>query len=155
HVFQRVGADIWAAYGSYCPFNNNCYRDVILVCILNSLTSLLAGFVVFSMLGQMAQALGQPIDVVATSGLVIQGKYAANVGLVEGSMTSLLDMFPHWRRYRPAVLAVFSGIALLLGLPMITRGGMYVFQLLDYYVFGGFVLQLLCLFEVLVAAWLY
>nr|KAG5688012.1 hypothetical protein BaRGS_022953 [Batillaria attramentaria] len=79
----------------------------------------------------------------------------SQVGLVEGSMTSLLDMFPHWRRYRPAVLAVFSGIALLLGLPMITRGGMYVFQLLDYYVFGGFVLQLLCLFEVLVAAWLY
>ena len=43
-------------------------RDCIALCFLNSATSFAAGFVVFSILGFMAQEQGMPISEVAESG---------------------------------------------------------------------------------------
>lgn len=44
------------------------YRDAILVAIINSLTSILAGFVVFSVLGFMSKQLDKDINHVASKG---------------------------------------------------------------------------------------
>ncbi len=43
-------------------------RDSLWLCLLNSGTSVVAGFAVFSVLGFMAQKQGVPIDEVAESG---------------------------------------------------------------------------------------
>ncbi|KAJ8888679.1 hypothetical protein PR048_008171 [Dryococelus australis] len=51
---------------SFNPFKNNLKRDSILVPILNCSTSILAGFVVFSVLGFMSHQTGVPIASVAT-----------------------------------------------------------------------------------------
>ncbi|XP_066864512.1 sodium- and chloride-dependent betaine transporter isoform X3 [Kogia breviceps] len=56
------------ALGSYNKYHNNCYRDCIALCFLNSGTSFVAGFVVFSILGFMSQEQGVPISEVAESG---------------------------------------------------------------------------------------
>lgn len=45
-----------------------CRRDCIALCFLNSATSFMAGFVVFSILGFMSQEQGVPISEVAESG---------------------------------------------------------------------------------------
>ncbi|CAL1537529.1 unnamed protein product, partial [Lymnaea stagnalis] len=53
---------------SYNKFHNDILSDSIFVCIGNSLTSIFAGFVVFSFLGFLARDLNTPISNVAASG---------------------------------------------------------------------------------------
>ena len=52
-----------------------CYRDCIIFACVNSGTSLYGGFVIFSILGFMAQKQGVPVDVVAKSGKLSSNKY--------------------------------------------------------------------------------
>ena len=42
---------------SYNKLKNNCHSDALVICFLNSFTSVFAGFVVFAFLGFMAHTL--------------------------------------------------------------------------------------------------
>lgn len=55
------------------------YRDGIWLCVLNSCTSFVAGFVVFSVLGFMAEKLGADIEDVALPGGFKQVNVLQNV----------------------------------------------------------------------------
>ena len=52
-------------------FSNS--RDTFALCILNSVTSIVAGFAVFSVLGFMSYELGVDISIVAESGILLEG----------------------------------------------------------------------------------
>lgn len=172
------------ALGSFNKFNHNSYRDTIIFACANSGTSLFAGTVIFMVLGFMAQEQGVTVDKVAASGpglafiaypkaiaqmpvaplwsvfffimVILLGLDSQFVG-VEGFVTSIVDTWPHILRvgHRKVVfIALSCGVMCLVGLSMVTNGGMYVFQLFDYYS-GGRIILLIGFFECIVVAWVY
>ena len=63
-----VGSGALPALGSYNTFHHNCYRDALITCVVNTLTCLTAGVLVFSILGHMASINSLPIESVVRSG---------------------------------------------------------------------------------------
>ncbi|XP_042337928.1 sodium- and chloride-dependent GABA transporter ine-like, partial [Plectropomus leopardus] len=53
---------------SYNSFNNNVLKDTLTIAIINSLTSILAGFVIFSAFGFMSHLQGVPVSDLAVDG---------------------------------------------------------------------------------------
>uniref|UniRef100_A0A7N6AHG3 Transporter n=1 Tax=Anabas testudineus TaxID=64144 RepID=A0A7N6AHG3_ANATE len=159
--------------GSYNKYKYNCYRDCLLLGGLNSGTSFVSGFAIFSVLGFMAQEQGVDIADVAESG----------PGLAFIAYPKAVSMMP-----LPTLWAVLFFIMLLLlgldsqvGIFTIQRcnafflfthitqiinaffflrlfffqGGMYVFQLFDYYAASGVCLLWVAFFECIAVAWVY
>lgn len=69
-IFYSVGM-AWGGLitmASYNKFNNNVYRDAMIVPLINCGTSVFAGLVIFSVLGFMAHETGTKIEDVVTQG---------------------------------------------------------------------------------------
>eukprot|EP00105_Crassostrea_gigas_P008444 XP_011423014.1 PREDICTED: sodium- and chloride-dependent taurine transporter-like isoform X2 [Crassostrea gigas] len=172
------------ALGSYNKFRHNSYRDAMIFAGVNSFTSILAGLVIFSVLGFMAKQQGVSVADVAESGpglafiayptavaqmpvaplwsvlffvmIILLGLDSQFVG-VEGFITACVDMYPHYLRIgkrREIFTGIVCFLCFLIGLSMVTEGGMYVFQLFDYYSASRIVL-VVAFFECIVVAYIY
>uniref|UniRef100_A0A2I3SAG1 Solute carrier family 6 member 8 n=1 Tax=Pan troglodytes TaxID=9598 RepID=A0A2I3SAG1_PANTR len=169
-----VGLGALTALGSYNRFNNNCYNG----------TSFFAGFMGFSILGFMAAEQGMHISKVAESGpglafiaypqavtlMPMAPLWAALfffmlllLGLdsqicVEGFIIGLLDLLPasyYFCFQREISVALCCALRFVIDLSMVTDGGMYVFQLFDYYSASGTTLLRKAFWECVVVAWVY
>merc|ERR1711953_419315 len=145
---------------SYNQFSNNVIRDTFIVCIGNCLTSVVAGFAIFSVLGFMAKELGVEVKDVVTSGtglafiaypdLVTRLPGApfwailffamlftlgldSQFAIVETILSGVMDFQPSLRKYKTYLVGVICVIGFICGLPLTTRGGGYLLDLLDYY----------------------
>uniref|UniRef100_A0A672J5I3 Transporter n=1 Tax=Salarias fasciatus TaxID=181472 RepID=A0A672J5I3_SALFA len=156
-----IGLGALTALGSYNRFHNNCYQDAFVLALINSGTSFFAGFVVFSVLGFMAAEQGVDISKVAESGPGL-------AFIAYPKAVTLMPLAPLWA-------ALFFFMLLILGLDsQVTqtatlhrvmiffclasshpRGGMYVFQLFDYYSASGITLLWQAFWECVVIAWVY
>ncbi|XP_024863526.2 sodium- and chloride-dependent GABA transporter 2 isoform X2 [Kryptolebias marmoratus] len=194
-VWMDAGTQIFFSYaiclgsltalGSYNKYNNNCYRDCLALCFLNSGTSFVAGFAIFSILGFMSYEQNVPISEVAESGpglafiaypravsmMPFSPLWAALfftmivfLGLdsqfvcVESLVTAVVDMYPTvFRRKNRRELFLLAVVlfSFLMGLIMLMEGGMYVFQLFDYYAASGMCLLFMSIFETVCIAWVY
>ena len=149
------------ALSSYNKFHNNCYRDAIFTSTINCLTSFLAGFVIFSVLGYMAFVLKKDVSNVAADGpglvFVVYPEAIANMpgsvvwsilffimlitlgldstfGGLEAVITGLCDEYPHVLRiHREYFVAVLLLFIWICALPTTTYGGTYVVTFLDAY----------------------
>ncbi|XP_008291288.1 sodium- and chloride-dependent creatine transporter 1 [Stegastes partitus] len=77
---------------------------------------------------------------------------------VEGFVTGILDLFPgkYYHRYkREIAVAICCLLCFIIDLSMVTQGGMYVFQLFDYYSASGMTLLWQAFWECIVVAWVY
>ncbi|XP_037091264.1 sodium- and chloride-dependent GABA transporter 2-like [Pollicipes pollicipes] len=164
---------------SYNRFDNNCMRDAIFVGFTNCGTSVLAGFVVFSVLGFMAKRLGKKVSEVVVSGsgltfiaypeavvhmpvapvwavlfffMIITLGLDSQFAMVETVLTAVYDQWPHLRSRKAAVVSVASILGFLLSISMCANGGIHLFTLMDWYS-GSWSLMVLALLEVLVVAW--
>lgn len=180
-----IGLGTLIALGSFNKFKANCYRDCIIFACVNSGTSCYGGFVIFSVLGFMAQKQQVPVSKVVESGpglafvaypaavaempvaplwsilfffmVILLGLDSEFVG-VEGFVTAIVDLFPyHLRRdhRKELFIALCSVIWYLIGLSMVTEGGMYVFQLFDSYSASGSALLWVSVFQSIAIGWVY
>jgi solute carrier family 6 GABA transporter-like protein 1 len=178
-----VGNGALAALGSYNKFNHNCLRDAVIACLVCTCTCLSAGLLVFATLGNMAYLQNKTVDEVATSGpglvflsypelvlnlpasflwsilffsmLLILGIDTAFCS-VESLITGIVDKWNKYLRSRRKLVASLVCVTCyLLGLPMVFRGGMYLFQIVDFYAASGMALLWICFFETIAISWCY
>ncbi|XP_030634287.1 sodium- and chloride-dependent GABA transporter 2-like [Chanos chanos] len=186
-IFYSYGVctGVLTALGSYNKYNNNCYRDCVYLCLLNSGTSFVAGFAIFSVLGFMAYEQGMDISMVAESGPGLAFiAYPRAVALMpvpqlwaifffimiiflgldsefvyhEALVTAISDMQPSFFNVghrRKLLLLVISVCSFLIGLAMVTEGGLYVFQLFDYYACSGMTLLVFAILQSVCVGWVY
>lgn len=169
---------------SYNDFSNNCYRDSVIVAIINCATSIYAGIAIFAILGYMSFVTGLPIDKVATQGpglvfivypeglatlpgatvwsilfffMMFTLGMGSSLSMMENVLSSVLDEFPVLRKTK--LRNAFSRAAIcfiffLLGLPMVCQGGMYLLTIVDLSA-GNFPLLFIALTELIVLNWVY
>ncbi|XP_068192536.1 sodium- and chloride-dependent GABA transporter 3-like [Antennarius striatus] len=169
--------------GSYNKVKNNCYKDSLWLCVLNSCTSFVAGFAVFSALGFMAEKQGLPVDKVVKSGaglafiafpqavammpvpqlwavcffimLLMLGVDSVFAGL-ETLTSTVIDMYPMQMRRpwrREIFLLLFCSVIFLIQIILTTQGGVYLVQLVDHYGITGAGLLFLCLVHCVAVGW--
>ena len=77
---------------------------------------------------------------------------------VEGFCAAVIDFAPRFLagtdRRRAIFVALTCFFKFLIGLSMITQGGMYIFQIIDYYS-GCRIIMVVALFECIVIGWVY
>ncbi|RCN49376.1 Sodium:neurotransmitter symporter family protein [Ancylostoma caninum] len=182
-VFYSYGVGFGAliALGSHNKFNHNCFRDAFVMCVINGSTSILAGFVVFSILGYMSVVAQKDIADIVKPGVglafLAYPEVASNlpakqvwsclfflmitilgldsqVCMMEGLFTALEDTFPFiLRKHKKVSLAVTCLIFFLLGIPMVTNAGAYWLTLVDNYGASGYALLFVVFFEVVGLSW--
>ncbi|XP_071126687.1 sodium-dependent proline transporter-like [Mytilus edulis] len=167
---------------SYNQFKNNCYRDAILVAVINCATSVFAGFVIFAVLGFMAHVTNQEVGDVATGGpglvfiaypegiarmpyppiwaflfffMLLSLGMSSQFAMVEAIISALADEFPSTlRRNKAKLCAAVCLVLFLCGLPLVTNGGIWVLTLMDDYS-GSYSLLFVCMIELIAIAWVY
>uniref|UniRef100_A0A1I8I9F9 Transporter n=1 Tax=Macrostomum lignano TaxID=282301 RepID=A0A1I8I9F9_9PLAT len=166
---------------SYNRFHNNVIRDTFFVTSANCLTSVFAGFVIFSFIGHLAGNLKVPVKDVSQSGfglafiiypeamkllpgstfwailfffMILNLGVDSQFAMVETLITSLCDQFRGLRRHKPPVIAVVSVVMFLLGLPFTCSGGLYLMNIVDSYA-GSWTILLIGFFECVTVGWVY
>lgn len=183
-VFFSYGLGIGAitGLGSFNKFKNNCYRDTIVLSILNEGTCLLASLVIFSVLGHLSLISGKTINEVATSGpglafiaypsaltqlpisplwsilfflMIIFIGLDSQFCAMEGFVTAITDEWPALKKRRALFLGLICLLSYLIGLMFVTKGGIYVFNIFNEYACAGWALLTIMFFECIAVSWGY
>ncbi|XP_071091398.1 sodium- and chloride-dependent glycine transporter 2-like [Haliotis cracherodii] len=169
---------------SHNSFNSNVIRDSIIVTVIGELTSVFAGIVAFATVGYLAHSLQQPVADVVTSGpgigfivypeavallplpqlwsvfffiTVLMIAVDSMLGHVETAIGCMEDLLPrrfHIKHLQTIMAAVFMGAVVLSGLVFTTHGGIYVFQLVDWY-FAAVACYIIAVLECVAVGWCY
>ncbi|XP_061189657.1 sodium-dependent dopamine transporter-like [Saccostrea echinata] len=175
------GFGVLLAYASYNQINNNVYRDALITSSINCMTSFVSGFVIFMILGHMAETAKLPIENVATEGpglvfvvypaaiatlpaapfwsiifflMLLTLGLDSSFGGSEAIITAISDEFPVLRKHREVFVGALFSLYMIVGLAFCTQGGAYVVSLMDKYA-AGYSILFAVFFESLVLSWAY
>ncbi|XP_074596811.1 sodium-dependent dopamine transporter-like [Brevipalpus obovatus] len=182
-VFYSLGPGfgVLLAFASYNEFHNNIYRDAFITSAVNSATSFLAGFVIFSVLGYMAHKSRKEIKDVVREGpglvFVVYPEAIATMpgapfwavmfflmlltlgldssfGGSEAIITALSDEYSIIRENREIFVAILFILYFFIGLFSCSQGGAYVVTLLDTFAANYNILfAVFC--EAIAVSWIY
>ncbi|XP_005096864.2 sodium- and chloride-dependent betaine transporter [Aplysia californica] len=158
------------------------FRDSLVLCFACEGTSVFAGFTIFTLLGHMAHTLNVPISKFANTGpglaFVVYPEAISylpvpqlwgvlfflmlfTLGLdsqfvmCETFLTTISDVFPWLMKRRQSLFKLtFFSVLFVISLPYATEGGMYLFQLVDWY-FAAYVVIVNSILELFVVSWIY
>ncbi|XP_069767133.1 sodium-dependent serotonin transporter-like isoform X2 [Narcine bancroftii] len=177
------GFGVLLAFASYNKFNNNCYMDALLTSTVNCLTSFLSGFVIFTILGYMAEKRNEEVaDVAKDLGpsllfityaegianlpaptffaiiffvmLITLGLDSTFAGL-EGVITAVLDEYSVLLKKRREWFVLGLIVVCFLGsLTTTTFGGAYVVKFFEEYATGAAIIAVVFL-EAIAVSWFY
>ncbi|XP_063599881.1 sodium- and chloride-dependent glycine transporter 2-like [Penaeus indicus] len=182
-IFYSLGSSFGGliTLASYNKFKNNCMRDAIIIAFANCSTSVFAGFVIFSILGFLATELGVEVQDVVSSGsglafvvypaavtrmpvpplwailffaMLITLGLDSQFTMVETLSTALFDQFESLRSRKPLVVGSVCLGLFLAGLTMCLEGGIYMFELFNWYSAGLSVI-ILAITEIVVVQYIY
>ncbi|XP_061163275.1 sodium- and chloride-dependent glycine transporter 2-like [Saccostrea echinata] len=169
---------------SYNKFNNKCIQNAWCGTLADGLTRFYAGFVVFSILGFMAKDVGMTMEEISNfstgPGLVfvaypevitklpmphlwgilfflmlITVGVDTQFGMFETVASGLADKYPKQLSSRKILTtAILCLFLFVLGIPYTTNGGIYVFQLVDWYV-ATFCISFSSFLECIIISWIY
>merc|ERR1719153_119868 len=175
-----VGFGTLTTYSSYNKFRHNTAKDALIISFADTFTSLLAGTIIFSILGHLAYTLDQPVDQVVKSGaglafvsypevlakfdfapqlfavlfflmLITLGMGSA-VGFMSAVTTTICDSFPDVEK--KLIAKVCCVVGLCLGLPYVTPGGQIILEMVDFYA-GTLLILALASIEIMAMNWIY
>nr|XP_037278230.1 sodium-dependent proline transporter-like [Rhipicephalus microplus] len=176
-----IGTGGLLVYGGYQPFRSNMSSSVILICLVDFVTSAFASLVVFSVLGNLAHTLDIPIAEVVAAGpglafvtypealslIPFPNLWAvlffamlfflgidSQMGNCEFLTNSIQELFPSFERQRAMTAFMYCSFCFLIGLALTTQGGLYVLTILDNYL-GALIVLFTCLGEAIIVAWVY
>lgn len=172
------------AMASFNDFNNNVYRDTVSICLVTWFTSLFGGFAIFTVLGHMAVKMGVSVAEVAKGGpglafvvfpeglsmmpfaplwcvlfflMMCTLGFGSEFSIMETVMASIIDEFKAYLNTPKKIILFRFGICFvffLLGLSMVTRGGLFVLNVVDQYL-GGFPWLIIGVVELFCIGWVY
>ncbi|XP_058835250.1 sodium-dependent nutrient amino acid transporter 1-like [Topomyia yanbarensis] len=169
------------AYSSFNNFSNNVYKDAMIISWLDTFTSIIAGCIVFGVIGNLAYVTEQnDIQTVVKSGagltfmtypdaiakfdllpqlfsalfflmLFIVG-LGSNLGVTTSIVTAVRDQCPWLKNWQVVTAVALAGFSF--GLVYLTPGGLDLLDILDYYG-AKYVTLTLAVFELVTLAWIY
>ncbi|CAG5113651.1 Oidioi.mRNA.OKI2018_I69.chr2.g7741.t1.cds [Oikopleura dioica] len=184
-VYNSIGIGFGSliAFSSFNRNSSSLLRDTLLIGLVNSFTSIFAGFIIFSVLGHISEMVNIPIDQ-----LQLDGPELIFVSYPQ----ALADMYPSWLWsimffftlfvlgidsifssieclnitvldvltnlsvfMRREVVALMScAVAFLMGVPIMFDGGIYLYKLFDSYV-AVQSLSILATLEIVTIVWVF
>ncbi|KAG5861857.1 hypothetical protein JTB14_001142 [Gonioctena quinquepunctata] len=157
----NIGFGTITMYASYNNFRHNTYRDAMIVATLDTFTSMLAGTIIFGILGNLATKMGVEIDDVVTSGtglaFISYPEAIAKFDSVPWLFSILFFLIYHGfipLSQNRSVSLFTAIIGFVIGLAYITPGGQWIFTMVDYYL-GTAIFFFLDLVEIIAIAWWY
>ncbi|KKC99764.1 MULTISPECIES: sodium-dependent transporter [Photobacterium] len=172
-----VGFAIMIAYSSYLPEKSDINNNAFMTVLINCGFSMVAGILIFSVLGYMAQEQAKPLTEVVSAGvglafvtipaainllpapyilgpvfflaLVVAG-LSSHISIIEAVTSAIIDKLK-WSRKKAA--SVVCGVGFVVSMAFATNGGLLLLDLVDYFI-NNVALLASCLIELLVIGWL-
>lgn len=173
-----IGFAIMIAYSSYLPAKSDISNNAFMTVLINCGFSILAGIMIFSVLGYMAHAQDKPITDVVTSGvglafvtlpaainllpapyilgplfflaLVVAG-LSSHISIMEAVTSSVMDKLG-WSRKKAANIAI--GLGFIISMAFATNGGILLLDLVDHFANNVGIITS-CLVEIILMTWLF